>query len=329
MGADMAKVTSRRILLCLSGGVTVTFAMSRIAAAQAYPTRPVHIVVGFPAGSGPDIIARVLAQRLSERLSQAFVIDNRPGGGTLIATDDAIRSDPDGYTLLFIPTGVVISSIITESRKIDFAHDITGVAFLGDVPLVIVVNPELPAKTIPELIAYAKANPGKINFATPGIGTAPHVFGELFKMKAGIDMVHVPYKGSYTQDLLGGQVQLAIPALPAVLELIKTGKLRALAIAGTARSAALPDVPALSELVPGYDARNWMGIGAPRGTTATAIETLNKEINAVLAEPAIKDRLSVLGLDPRPMTAAEFTKLIAGDAERWDQVAKLAGIRAD
>lgn len=320
-------IASRRQILRLTACATAgLLAASKTALALDYPTRPVHIVVGFPAGSAPDIVARHLAQRLTERLRQTFVIDNRPGAATLIGTETVVRAPADGYTLLLIPTGALISSVVNQ--KFNFARDIAGIASLGVTYLVMVINPSLPVKTMSEFIAYAKANPGKINLASPGNETAPHVFGELFKMKAAVDLVHVPYRGNYLTDLLSGQVQAAIPGIPSVIQYIKESKLRALAVVGSnRRSLALPDVPAMSELIRDYDASDWMGVGATHGTPAPVIAALHNAINAVISDPGEKNRFVALGLEPSTMTVAQFSKLIADDTKKWEKIVKVVGIR--
>ena len=277
----------RRQFLHLAAGAAALPAVSRIAWAQAYPTRPVRIIVGFAAGGAADIIARLIGQWLSERLGQPFVIENRPGAGSNIATEAVVRAPPDGYTLLLVGTANAINATLYDKLNFNFIRDIAPVAGIIRVPNVMVVNPSVPAKTVPEFIAYAKANPGKINMASGGIGTAAHVSGELFKMMAGVDMVHVPYRGAAPAltDLLGGQVQVMFASMPSSIEHIRAGKLRALAVTTATRSEALPDIPTVGEFVPGYEASAWYGVGAPKDTPAEIVDKLNKEINAASPIP--------------------------------------------
>jgi tripartite-type tricarboxylate transporter receptor subunit TctC len=319
----------RRTFLRLTAGVAALPAVSRIARAQAYPARPVHIVAGVPAGLAPDILARLTGQWLSEQLSQQFVIDNRPGAGTNIATEAVVRAAPDGYTLLFVNPANAINAALYPNLNFNFIRDTAPVASIGGGPFVMVVTPSLPAKTVPELIAYAKAHPGKLNMASAGNGTPPHVFGELFKMMTGVDLVHVPYRSSYIPDLLSGQVQLAFASIPASIEFIRTGKLRALAVTPARRQDALPDIPAMSEFVPGYDASTWYGISAPKNTPAAIVDKLNQEIKAVVADPGFDTRLAALGNVPISMTPADFGKFIADETEKWGKVVKFAGIKPE
>ena len=320
----------RRKFLRLAAGAAALPAMPHIARAQAYPSRPVRIVVTFPPGGAADIIARLIGQRLSERLGQPFVIENRPGAGSNVGTEAVVNSAPDGYTLLLAVTSSAINATFYEKLNFNFIRDIAPVAGLMRVPHVMEVNPSFPAKTVPEFIAYAKANPGKINMASAGVGSGPHLFGELFKMMAGVDMVHVPYKGSAPAvvDLVAGQVQAMFDLMPSSIQAIKAGKLRALAVTTLARSAALPDVPVLADFVPGYEASSWQGVGVPAKTPPDIIERLNKEINAALADPAIKARLGAMGGATLPGTPAEFGKLIADETEKWGKVVKFSGARA-
>ena len=287
----------RRKFLHLAAGAAALPAVSRVAWAQAYPTRPVRIIVGLPPGGATDIVARLIGQWLSERLGQPFVIENRPGAGTNIGTEAVVRAPPDGYTLLLVGRRNAINATLYDKLNFNFIRDIAPVAGIIRVPLVMVVNPSVPAKTVPEFIAYAKANPGKINMASAGIGTPGHVAGELFKMMAGVDMVHVPYRGAAPAltDLLGGQVQVMFGTTVSSIEHIRAGKLRALAVTTATRSEALPDIPTVGEFVPGYEASAVFGIGAPRNTPAEIVDKLNKEINAALADPKIKARLADLG----------------------------------
>ena len=297
--------------------------------AQDYPTRPVRIIVGFPAGVAPDIVARVIAQTLSDRLGQQFVVENRPGAGSNLGTEIVVKSPPDGYTLLLAVSSGAINATLYSNLSFSFVHDIAPVAMIGTSPFVMVINPKLPAKTVPEFIAYAKANPGKIDMASQGTGLASHLMGELFKMMAGVNLVHVPYRDNFTADLLGGQVQVAFVPITNVIEQIKDGRLRPLALTTAKRSELLPDVPAMSEFLPGYDATGWNGIGAPKGTPGAIIEKLNKEISALVLDPTVRARLIGLGIEPLAMTPAEFGKRIADDTEKWAKVIKFANIKVE
>jgi tripartite-type tricarboxylate transporter receptor subunit TctC len=319
----------RRKFLHLVAGVAAWPAVSQIARAENYPSRPARLIAGFPAGSAGDIVARLIAQSLSERLGQPFVVENQPGAGSNIAADTIARATPDGYSLLLVAQTNTINQTLYKNLSFDFARDIVPVASIGDIPFVMVANPSVPAKTIPELIAYAKANPGKINMASLGIGTASHVFGELFKMMTGVDVVHVPYRGNYMPDLLEGQVQVVFVPILSVIEYIKNGRLRGLAVTTATRSKLLPDVPAMGEFVPGYDASGWDGIGAPKGTPSDVVEKLNHEINLIIADPATKARLLDLGVEPTPRTPAEFTKRVADEIEKWAKVIQAASIKVD
>jgi tripartite-type tricarboxylate transporter receptor subunit TctC len=298
---------------------------------ETYPSRPVRIVVGLAPGGTNDIVARLMGQWLSERLGQPFVIENRPGAGTNIATEMVVRTPPDGYTLLFVSAASAINATLYERLNFNFIRDIAPVASIATNPLVMEVHPWVAAKTVPEFIAYAKANPGKINMASPGIGTTPHLAGELFKMMAGVDMVHVPYRGGgpALTDLLGGQMQVYFPGTVSSIEYIKTGRLRALAVTAATRSEALPDLPTVGEFVPGYEANNWFGVGAPKATPAAIVEQLNKEINASLADPKLKARLAELGGTPLVGSPADFGKFIAEETEKWGKVVKFTGVKAD
>ena len=321
----------RRNFLRLAAGAAALPALAHIARAETYPSRPVRIVVGLAPGGANDIVARLMGQWLSERLGQPFIIENRPGAGTNIATEMVVRAPPDGYTLLFVSATSAINATLYEKLNFNFIRDIAPVASIATNPLVMEVHPSVPAKTVPEFIAYAKANPGKINMASPGIGTTPHLAGELFKMRAGVDMVHVPYRGGgpALTDLLGGQVQVYFPGTVSSIEYIKTGRLRALAVTAATRSEALPDLPTVGEFVPGYEASNWFGVGAPKATPAAIIEQLNKEINASLADLKLKVRLTDLGGTPLVGSPADFGKLIAEETEKWGKVVKFTGIKAD
>jgi len=317
----------RRDLLYLAAGAAALPALSRAAWAPDYPTRPVRLVVGYPPGVGPEIIARLVCQQLSDRLGQQFVVENRPGAGTNIATEFVVKAPPDGYTLLLVGAANTINVGFYDNLNFDFVRDIAPVARItGNTPFVMLVNPSLPATTVPEFVAYAKANPGKINMGSQGNGTASHVFGELFKMMAGVDFIHVPYRGDFMPDLLGGRLQLVFNPMVQSIEYIRAGKLRALAVTTATRAELLPDIPALDEFVPGYEASGWVGIGAPKDTPAEIVEKLNAAINAVVASPDMKARLADLGTAPMPMTPADFGKFIAAETEKWAKVVKFAKI---
>jgi tripartite-type tricarboxylate transporter receptor subunit TctC len=322
----------RRRFLQLAAGAATLPSASRLALAQAaYPTRPVHIIVGFAAGGPNDITARLIGQWLSERLGQQFIIDNRTGAGSNIGTEVVVRSPPDGYTLLLVSSANAVNTTLYDTLSFDFIRDIAPVAGLLTVPNVMVVNPSVPAKTVPEFIAWAKANPGKINMATSGSGSTTHISGELFKEMAGVDLVAVAYRGGGPAliDLMGGQVQVMFEPTIAANEYIKSGKLRALAVTTATRSNLLPDVPSMSEFVKGYEASQWYGIGAPKGTPPEIIAKLNTEINAGLTDPKMKARFTDLGGVPTPMTPAEFGKLVADETVKWGKVVKAANIKAE
>ena len=314
----------RRQLLHLAAGAVALPAVARFAWAQTYPTRPVRFIVSYPAGSSPDLVARLVARRLSDRLEQQFVVENPPG-----ATEMVMRAPPDGYTLLMTATTNAINATLYPNVNFNFIRDIAPVASIGRTPVVMAVNPSLPAKTLPDFIAYAKANPGKINFASSGNGTPLHLAGELFKMMSGVELVHVPYHGSYMPDLLGGQVQVAFTTIPSLIEHIRAGKLRALGVASARRSDTLPDVPTVGEFVPGYEASAWYGLGAPKGTPTEIIEKLNKATSAALADPATKSRLVSLGVEPMSMTPAEFGKFMLDETEKWGKVIRAANIKPE
>ena len=322
---------SRRGILRLTASATLLPAVSRLAMAQAYPARPVHWIVPAPPGGPLDIVARFLGQWCSERLGQPFIIENRPGGGTNIGTEMVVRAPADGYTLLSVVTAAAINATLYEKLSFNFVRDISPVASVVRVPLVMVVNPSLPAKTVPEFITFAKANPGTINFASPGAGTAPHVGGELFKMMTGINMLHVPYRGdapAFT-DLLGGQVQVYFATTISSIEHIKTGKLRGLAVTTATRAEAIPDLPTVGDFVPGYEASNWYGVGAPKNTPAEIVDKLNSEINVALANPKIKAALVDLGGTVLAGSPADFAKLITDETEKWGKVIRAANIKPE
>ena len=300
-----------------------------IAQAQSYPVRPVRLIVGYPAGNASDIVARVVAQALTERLGQRFIVENRPGASGTLATGAVAKAAPDGYTLLEVLPTNLMNSTLYPNLNYDFMRDIAPVARLGESAYVMVVNPSVPVSTVPEFIAYAKANPGKINMASAGNGTSTHVFGELFSMTAGIEVQHVPYRGSYMSDLLGGQVQLVFGPLAQSIEYIRAGKLRALAVTTAKRQAALTGVPAMHEFLPGYEASGWYGIGAPKGTPNEIVGTLNREVNASLADPKVNARLTDLGVVAMPTTPAEFGTFIAAETEKWAEVIRAANIKPE
>ena len=325
------KLHHRRQLLHLAAGAAALPALPRIARAQAYPSRPVRIVVGFAAGGPTDIIARLIGQWLSERLGQQFVIENRPGAAGKIATEAVVRAPPDGYTLLQVSTSAAINATLYGKLNYDFIRDIVPVAGIIRAPGIVVVNPTVSARTIPELIAYAKANPGKLTMASPGTGSSPHLAGELFKTMTGVNITLVSYRGDAPAitDLLAGQVQMMIPAPAAFIEYIRAGKVRALAVTTSTRWEGLPDIPTVSEFVPGYEASFWWGVGAPKNTPAEIMDRLNKEINAGLADPKMKARLADLGGTVLPGTPADFGKLIADETEKWGKVIQAANIKAE
>jgi tripartite-type tricarboxylate transporter receptor subunit TctC len=321
----------RRALLRLAAGAAAVPTLSWIARAQAFPSRPVRIVVGYSPGGTLDIAARLIGQSLSERLGQQFVIENRGGAGGTLGAEAVVRAPPDGYTLLLCSSGDVVNTIIYDKLSFNFIHDIVPVASIANGPLVLVVNPSFPAKTIPEFIAYIKANPGAVSFGSAGIGTVPQMAGELFKVMAGVDMLHVPYRGlgPALSGLLGGQVQAVFSSMPTAVGHIRGGTLRAVAVTSTAPSEALPNVPTVGVFLPGYEASLMVGIGAPKDTPAEIVERLNKEINAALADPSTKARLADLGVVPLPMTSADFSNLIANETEKWGKVIRAANIKAE
>jgi tripartite-type tricarboxylate transporter receptor subunit TctC len=320
----------RRNFLHLAAGAAALPALSRVACAQTYPSRPVHIMVGFAAGGGIDITARLVGQSLSERLGQQFVVENRPGAGSNIATAAVVNAHPDGYTLLLVSTAHAINATLYDNLSFNFIRDIAPIASVTRQPQVMVVNPSLPPKTVPEFIAYAKSNPDKINMASGGKGTASHVSGELFKIMTGVNMVHVPYRGAAPalNDLIGGQVQVVFKNLLAAIEYVKSGTLRALAVTTASRSDALPDIPTVGDFVPGYDASTWFGVGAPKNTPVEIIDRLNREINAGLADPKLKARFTDLGSTPFASTPSDFAKLIIEETDKWGKVVRAANLRA-
>jgi tripartite-type tricarboxylate transporter receptor subunit TctC len=321
----------RRQLLHLLAGAAVLPNLTRVASALDYPTRPVHIIVGFAPGGPADTIARLTGHGLSERLGQQFIIENRTGAGTNIATEAVVNSPPDGYTLLLITSANFINATLYQKLNFNFIRDIVPVGSLSREPAVMLVHPSVSAKTVPEFIAYAKANPGKINMASGGNGAPSHVFGELFKMSAGVNMVHVPYRGASpaVTALLGGQVQVFFSPLSTAVEYIKAGKLRGLAVTTASRSEALADVPTMREFLPDYEASNWYGIGAPRKTPAEVIDKLNREINAVLADQGMRARITDLGETVLGGSPADFAKPIAEETDKWAKVVKFSGAKVD
>ena len=320
----------RRFLHLVANAIAVS-AVSRFAKAQAYPTRPVRLIVNVAAGGGVDIVARMIAQRLSDRLGQPFVVENRPGAGGNIGTEAVVRAAPDGYTLLVVVAANAINVTLYDKLSFNFIRDIAPISEIYRTPLFMVVNPSSPVKTVPEFIAYAKANPGKINMASAGNGTVQHVAGELFKMMTSINMVHVPYREGVASvtDLLGGQVQVMFHTTGAAISYIRAGQLRPLAVTTPTRQEVLPDIPTVGEFVPGYEASGWMGIGAPRTTPAEIIDRLNSEINASLADSKIRERIADLGNTTSGGSPGDFARLIAAETEKWAKVVKFSGARAD
>jgi tripartite-type tricarboxylate transporter receptor subunit TctC len=321
----------RREFLRLTVGAAAIPALARYAMAQSYPARPVHVIVGFPPGGAADTLARLLGQWLSERLGQPFIIENRPGAAGNIATEAAVKAAADGYTLLLVVANNAVNATLYDKLNFNFIRDIAPVASIARVPGSLDVNPSVPVRTVPEFIAYAKANPGKLNMGSSGVGSPQHVSGELFKMMTGVDLVHVPYRGGAlaVADLLAGQVQVVFDVLPESIGHIKAGKLRSLAVTTATRSEALPDVPTMSDFVPGFETSAWFGIGAPRNTPTAIIDKLNIEINAVLAAPKLETRFADLGATVAPGSSSDFGKLVADETEKWAKVIKFSGIKAD
>jgi tripartite-type tricarboxylate transporter receptor subunit TctC len=323
------KLPRRTLLRAAAAGAAAFATRPGLARADDYPARPVHIAVGFPPGTSSDITARLLAQWLSERLGQQFIVENRPGAGTNIAAESVAHAAPDGYALLWVTQSNAINQTLYQSLNFDFSRDIRPVAGIIRVPAVMIVTPSLPPQTVPEFIAYAKANPGKINMASPGIGSANHIFGELFKMMTGTELVHVPYRAAWFNDLFSGQTQVTFNPMPASLGFIKGGKVRALAVTSAARQDVLPQVPTIAETVPGYEATAWFGIGVPKGTPAGTVDVLNRTINACLAEPANKARLNELGGAEFPGSPDQFADFINGEIAKWARVVKFAGVNPE
>jgi len=322
------KLPRRKLLFLVAAVATLSFSPG-VAKAENYPSRPVRLVVGLPPGSSPDIVARLMTQWLSERLGQHFVVDNKPGANSNIATEAVVRSAPDGYVLLQVLTANASNSSVYATLNFNFIRDIAPIAGIIRVPQVLEVHPSVPVKSVPEFIAYAKAHPNKLNMASGGIGSSQHIAGELFKMMTGVDVVHVPYRNNPRPDLIGGQVQVMFDTLPASMELIRSGKLRALAVTTATRVPELPNLPTIGEFVPGYEASAWQGMGAPRHTPQGISEKLNREINVALADPNMRAQLANLGAIPMPMTAAEFGKFIVDETGKWAKVFKFAHIKPE
>jgi tripartite-type tricarboxylate transporter receptor subunit TctC len=321
----------RRHFLKLAGAAVAATAFPRTASADHYPTRPVRIIAGFAAGGGVDITARLIGQWLTEHLGQSFVVENRPGAGGNVGTETVVGAAPDGYTLLLATVPNAVNASLYEKLNFNFIRDIAPVAGIIRVPMVLLLNPSVPATTVPEFISYAKANPDKINMASAGNGSAPHLAGELFKMMAGVKLVHIPYRGQgpALSDLLAGQVQVLFAAMPGTTDYITTGKLRALAVTTAARADMLPELPTVGDFVPGYEASQWYGIGAPKNTPAEIVDRLNTEINAAIADPAMKARFAAIGGEPLAGPPAAFGKLIAEETEKWGKVIRAAGIEPE
>jgi len=321
----------RRQFFRVAAGAAVLSAISRIASAQSYPSRPVHIVVGFAPGGGIDVIARLIGSSMSNRLGQQFVIENRPGAATNIATEAVVRAPADGYTLLLAGLPNAVNATLYENLKFNFVRDITPVAGIARNAFVVAVNPSVSAKTLPEFIAYARANPGRINMASAGVGSGNHIFAELFKSMTDVNLVHVPYRGAGPAlvDLLGGQMQVMFVPVAISIEHIRAGRLRALAVLSATRSPQLPDVPTVAEFVPGYEASYWCGLGAPRNTPNDIVDRLNHEVNAALADPTMRARLDAIDASAIPGSPADFGKLIADETERWGRTIRTAGIKGE
>jgi tripartite-type tricarboxylate transporter receptor subunit TctC len=320
---------ARRQILRLAAGAVALPAVLRAAGADGYPSRPVQMIVPFPPGSAPDIVARLSGQWLSDKLGQNVVVENRPGAGANIGTEIVVRAQPDGYTILADVLSNVLNASLYHHLSFNFMRDIAPVATVANAPYVVLITPSLPLKTIPEFIAYAKANPGKINFASGGIGTASHIFGLLFMTMAGIEMVHVPYRTNYMPDLISGQVQAVINPMPQSMEFVKAGKVRALAVTTQTRLRALPDLPTVNQFIPGYEAIGWYGIGAPKDTPRDIVDKLNAAINTSLEQDTPKARLAALGVEPMRKTPAQFGEFIAAENEKWGKVIRAANLKLD
>jgi tripartite-type tricarboxylate transporter receptor subunit TctC len=318
---------ARRHFMKLAAGAAALPALPRAARALDYPVRPVHIIAGYPAGAGPDVTGRLAAQWLGQRLNQQFIVDNRPGAASNIGTELVAKSAPDGYTLLVTVSTNAINATLYQNLNYNFTRDLVPVAFIGATPFVIAANPEFPAKTVPEFIEYAKANPGKINYATSGVGSGPHVSAELLKMMTGIDIVHVPYRGNYVTDVMANTIPISFSPMPQVIEFFKDGRLRPIAITPAKRWPDLPDVPTLGEFVPDYAAAGWYSLTAPAGTPADVIARLHDEMTAGLTDPILSARLLAVGIAPRPMTTAEFGQFIADEVDKWAKVIHFAALK--
>jgi tripartite-type tricarboxylate transporter receptor subunit TctC len=317
----------RRHFLGLAAGALALPAVSRVARADAYPSRPVRLIVGFPPGAATDVTGRVMADALSQRLGQQVFVENRPGGASNVGAEAMIKAAPDGYTLLAMTVTNAVNATLYTNLSFDFMRDAVPVAGTIKSANVLEANPALPFKTVPEFIAYSRQNPGKLNYASFGVGTAPNMAGELFKMMTGVDLVHVPYKSAFMPDLLSNQVQLSFVPIPLTIGFIRDGKMRAIAVTGTTPSEALPGIPPIAQFVPGYEANIWHGIAAPKGTPDDIVATINTTVNAILAEPAIKAKLANLGAEPMPFTPADYRKFVAAEIEKWSKVVKFAGMR--
>jgi tripartite-type tricarboxylate transporter receptor subunit TctC len=320
---------ARRKFLQSAAGAAAFFATPRGASAQAYPERPVRLIVGFPPGTATDTDGRLIAQWLSERLGQQFIVDNRTGAGTNIAVESVVRSPPDGYTLLMVTVTNAVNATLYQGLNFDLVRDIAPVAGTMLTANVLVVNPAVPAHTVPEFIAYAKANPGKINYASNGHGSAPNMAAELFKFMTGVDLIHVPYRSSFAPDLMGGQVQVAFTPIPLSIAFIRDGKLRALGVTGAKPSDALPGIPTIAQFVPGYEANVWHGVGAPKNTPANIIDKLYKEIGAALADPGMIAKFANLGAEPMPMSPGEFGQFVVAEIDKWAKVVRFAGVKLE
>ena len=319
----------RRVLQLAAGAAALALprpALAQSTSPQTYPSRPVRFVAGFPAGSAPDLVARLAGQALTDALGQPFVIENRPGAGSNIGTEAVVRSAPDGYTLLMSVLTNVFNTTLYTNLSFNFANDFVHVAGVANAPYVLIVPLSFPAKTVPEFVAYAKANPGKINMASGGKGSSSHIFGELFKAMAGVEIVHVPYRGNYMPDLMAGEVHMAVNPMPQALELIRSGKIRALGVTTKQRQASLPDLPTVAEFVPGYEALGWYGLAAPKGTPTDVVDKLNATMAKAAVDPKFKARLADLGVEPMPITPAEFSKFIGTETDKWTKVIKAAGV---
>jgi tripartite-type tricarboxylate transporter receptor subunit TctC len=319
----------RRQFLRLAAGAAALPALTRTASALTYPTRSVRLIVPFPAGGGPDVAARLLAAWMSDRLGQSFVVEDRPGAGGTLATEAVVRAAPDGYTLLCASAANAVNAALYDNLSFNFVRDTAPVARIGDIPFVMVVHPSLPAQSVPEFITYTKANANKVNMASAGVGSFSHVSGALFKMMADVDLLHVPYRANFMPDLLAGQTQVAFTTITFSIPYIRTGKLRALAVTSARRSATLPELPTIGDFVPGYEAIGWYGVCVPGKTAGEIVDKLNNEVNAGLADAKLNARLADVGVEPTPMTPAEFGKLIAEDTEKWGKVIRATGIKGD